>query len=517
MVFADDMLEVAPTTVVLKLMTDQNAFERELSHLNRNTHEQVPTAIHLIRSHAHIESDFSSPRTLAGCLVLSKGDRTLADAMLHDNFVGQNTVSMHVRGIMIQLGNGLSYLHSRNIVHCDFKPLNVMQFGSQWKLIDFDAAAWIGHPIGHKSSACVAPPEMFVLDKMGNVVQRGVSSTEALLASPAYDSWSFGAVLYQMLTGHTLFTTDHGDHLTVEGQHALSTWSTTECERRLLSIDTSTLRNSQGCALLRKLLAPCDESRPNLRHLRMHSFFQDDPHTRFSSLPCSHPHVPSPCAHAHADSTNNAKLYLVCSENDVRWTNTFLQHLSAWCPVVSASIDLEIISESCSDLVDVLDVPRSVTGEMKRYRSGELHHSAAPAFQTDGASACKPRFFFDRLIITVVVMITGIRDQEMTEMFGSVADPNCLSLHGMMNTPQQQLWSFASTSLADLAQHSHFSTHTAVGTSAAPGPSLLPGIRSQAVNAGVLTCPSAVTLAQLFVSPVLLLHSVWLLRRSFLK
>ena len=87
----------------------------------------------------------------------------------------------------------------------DLKPLNIMKVDEDWKLIDLDAAAKIGGKAGLKSSTGYVPPELLILSSTGEAIVRDPDQADALTAEPSFDLWSFGALLYLLITGQTLF------------------------------------------------------------------------------------------------------------------------------------------------------------------------------------------------------------------------------------------------------------------------------------------------------------------------
>ena len=79
-----------------------------------------------------------------------------------------------------------------------------------WLLIDFDAAAKMGEPAGNKSSSAWDPPEMAVADEHGTVSLRVVGSgLEPLPASPQFDVWSLGVLVFRALARRPLFNRHH--------------------------------------------------------------------------------------------------------------------------------------------------------------------------------------------------------------------------------------------------------------------------------------------------------------------
>ena len=160
--------------------------------------------------------------------MLEWADRTLRSAIDHERFAG---LRWHVvRAVAHDLGEALHRLHARGIIHADFKPMNAVRTGGQWRLIDLDASCVIGEAFGDNKlpSTGYCPPEMARLllnedhqaaadahCRDGNGVRGEQECQQPLLkgyqASVAHDLWSFGAVLFQLVTGETLWHMNQDD------------------------------------------------------------------------------------------------------------------------------------------------------------------------------------------------------------------------------------------------------------------------------------------------------------------
>jgi len=97
-------------------------------------------------------------------VVLPAGDRDLGEICQHEELG-----ILQVRDYMIQVGTALKTLHDRSLIHGDLKMENVVRFGRNLALIDFDGAQSFGRNGsedkmgGGSSKFCtgVLPPEMF--------------------------------------------------------------------------------------------------------------------------------------------------------------------------------------------------------------------------------------------------------------------------------------------------------------------------------------------------------------------
>ncbi|XP_017024094.1 serine/threonine-protein kinase meng-po [Drosophila kikkawai] len=95
-----------------------------------------------------------------------------------------------------QLSSALGFMHSKNLVHRDLKIENILVFTPDFtrvKLCDFGATTKKGllvHKVKHTWTSCV-PPEQLELIK-----------NERFQCLPISDSWQFGILLYNILTGN---------------------------------------------------------------------------------------------------------------------------------------------------------------------------------------------------------------------------------------------------------------------------------------------------------------------------
>ena len=171
-------------------------------------------------------------------IVMPAADRCLEDIIQNEALGAQKK-----KKILQGIGEAIQYMHSRGIVHGDIKARNIVRMdGNNMKLIDLDASVYEDQRIGAKFSSGVLPPEMFIelVNKQENdkFVEHFEGSSPHLIekirpvydinrqryyavktflpdkaadvilphkdmniyASKAFDIWSFGVLMYYMLS-----------------------------------------------------------------------------------------------------------------------------------------------------------------------------------------------------------------------------------------------------------------------------------------------------------------------------
>ncbi|WP_434685455.1 protein kinase domain-containing protein [Pseudanabaena minima] len=105
-----------------------------------------------------------------------------------------------VREIVEAIASGLVYLHGQSVTHRDLKPANVLRVGNVWKISDFGIARQMGRESGTMTTSLTGTPIY-----MPPEVYAAYSEDAPMKVSPAWDIWSLGVMIVEMLTGELPF------------------------------------------------------------------------------------------------------------------------------------------------------------------------------------------------------------------------------------------------------------------------------------------------------------------------
>jgi serine/threonine protein kinase len=169
--------------VAIKIILSNNQ-EKELKELIFSTALKHPN---LIDCYSCGECELNGHNFLY--LLMEKADYSLEDELKKGKFSQEK-----VKKLVLDIVNGLDYLHSQlpKIVHRDLKPGNILKVADKWKISDFGLVRSLQNNSTKTTtmmgSIAYAPPEAF----NGKI-------------SIAWDMWSLGIIIYELLTGELPF------------------------------------------------------------------------------------------------------------------------------------------------------------------------------------------------------------------------------------------------------------------------------------------------------------------------
>jgi serine/threonine protein kinase len=172
---------------------------------------------------AQAASALNHPNIITIHDILPEGDTQymvmeyVAGKTLHDMISAGRLPVPQVLQLAAQMANALGVAHQAGIIHRDFKPANVMVNGSGLvKVLDFGLAKLTDlssrmEPVSNgDQNTLTAAPLTREGAIMGTVNYMSPEQAEGLKVDGRSDIFSFGAVLYEMVTGHRAFDGDSG-------------------------------------------------------------------------------------------------------------------------------------------------------------------------------------------------------------------------------------------------------------------------------------------------------------------
>jgi len=117
-----------------------------------------------------------------------------------------------------QVAEALEAAHEKGIIHRDVKPANIkIKPDGTVKVLDFGLAAILQPTATSATDPANSPTLTIGATQVGAIMgTAGYMSPEQAVGKPVdrrADIWSFGVVLFEMLTGQCLFTTDTASHI----------------------------------------------------------------------------------------------------------------------------------------------------------------------------------------------------------------------------------------------------------------------------------------------------------------
>src|SRR5205814_8047907 len=165
--------------------------------------------------------------------------------------------------IAVQVASALAAAHEAGVVHRDIKPENIMLRPDGYvKVLDFGIAKLAESAFAQPPSQCFGVPgatadgaESMTLAQtnlgsiLGTVRYMSPEQARGAPVDEGTDIWSFGVVLYEMITGHAPFTGEtpgEAMHSILETEPSPLTRYITQIPAELQQIISKTLRKDRG-------------------------------------------------------------------------------------------------------------------------------------------------------------------------------------------------------------------------------------------------------------------------------
>src|SRR5205814_3782515 len=125
---------------------------------------------------------------------------------LRDRLRGATCSTRKAVEYAIQIAQGLAAAHEKGIVHRDLKPENIfITRDGRVKILDFGLAKLASPTEGSNTEVTLTSPATLPGIVMGTVGYMSPEQVRGDATNPRSDIFSFGAALYEMLTGRRAF------------------------------------------------------------------------------------------------------------------------------------------------------------------------------------------------------------------------------------------------------------------------------------------------------------------------
>jgi hypothetical protein len=180
-----------------------------------------------------------------------------------------------VFSVLRVVAKALQNLHSLGIVHGNVCMENCGKYNDKWKLADSLGMQRIDGRFESSRFDKSAPPEC-VEPASNAVMKHQATFRHGMVTDASIDSWAFGKLAYEVLTGEELIEFENNKSVNQNHQALLDImhWSNFDQEKVLLQLKRVGISKA-GIDLIVQCLAPRAEGRPNMDQILKHPVWKE--------------------------------------------------------------------------------------------------------------------------------------------------------------------------------------------------------------------------------------------------
>lgn len=180
-----------------------------------------------------------------------------------------------VFSVLRVVAKALQHLHSQGIVHGNVCMENFGKYNDKWKLADSLGMQRIDGRFESSRFDQSAPPEC-IGPASNTATEHQACFRHGMVTEASIDSWAFGKLAYEVLTGEELVEFEKNKNVNQNHQALLDImhWSNFDQEKVLLKLKRVGISNV-GIDLIVQCLAPRAEGRPNMDQILKHPVWKE--------------------------------------------------------------------------------------------------------------------------------------------------------------------------------------------------------------------------------------------------